>query len=63
MRKVLENNELWMQVFFLAQLSNEESRKNKRNPSLGTIQGKMFYYALIKLERQLLELWKQFQNF
>jgi hypothetical protein len=56
MRKVLENNELWMQVFFLAQLSNEESRKNKRNPSLGTIQGKMFYYALIKLERQLLEL-------
>ena len=61
MRKVLENNEPWMQVFFLAHLSNEEPRK-KRNPSPGPIQGKMFYQALIKLERQLLELWKQFQN-
>jgi hypothetical protein len=51
-----------MQIFFLAHLSNEEPRKNKRNPSIEPIQGKMFYYALIKLERQLLELGKQFQN-
>jgi hypothetical protein len=43
MRKVLENNEQWMQVFFLAYLSNEEPRKNKRNPSPEPIQGEMFY--------------------
>jgi hypothetical protein len=43
MRKALENNEQWMQIFFLVHLSNEELRKNKRNPSLEQIQGEMFY--------------------
>jgi hypothetical protein len=43
MRKVLENNEQWMQIFFLAHLSNEEPRKNKRNTSPEQIQGEMFY--------------------
>jgi hypothetical protein len=43
MRKVLENNEKWMQIFFLAHLSNEEPRENKRNPSLKQVQGEMFY--------------------
>jgi hypothetical protein len=43
MRKALENNEQWMQIFFLVHLSNEEPRKNKRNPSLEKIQGEMFY--------------------
>jgi hypothetical protein len=42
-RKVLENNEQWMQIFFLVHLSNEEPRKNKRNPSPEQIQVKMFY--------------------
>jgi hypothetical protein len=43
MRKVLENNEQWMQIFFLVDLSNKEPRKNKRNPSLEKIQGETFY--------------------
>jgi hypothetical protein len=30
MRKTLENNEQWMNIFFLVHLSNEEPRKNKR---------------------------------
>jgi hypothetical protein len=29
MRKVLENNEQWMQIFFLAHLSNEDLGKIK----------------------------------
>jgi hypothetical protein len=33
MKKALENNEQWMQIFFLVPLSNEEPRKNKKNPS------------------------------
>jgi hypothetical protein len=43
MRKALENNKQWMKIFFLVHLINEESRKNKRNPSLEQIQGEMFY--------------------
>jgi hypothetical protein len=62
MRKVLENNEQWMQIFFLVHLSNKEPRKNKRNPSPEQIQGEMFYWALINLEGQLLEIREQFQN-
>jgi hypothetical protein len=42
MRKVLENNEQWMQIFFLVHLSNEEPRK-KGDPSAEQIQGEMFY--------------------
>jgi hypothetical protein len=43
MRKVLENNDQWMQIFFLVHLSNKELRKNKKNPSSEQIQGEMFY--------------------
>jgi hypothetical protein len=43
MRKVLENNEQWMQIFFLVHLSNKEPRKNKGNPSPEQIQGEIFY--------------------
>jgi hypothetical protein len=43
MGKVLENNGQWMQIFFLVYLSNEEPRKNKRDPSPEQIQGEMFY--------------------
>jgi hypothetical protein len=43
MRKALENNEHWMQIFFLVHLSNNEPRKNKGNPSPEQIQGKKFY--------------------
>jgi hypothetical protein len=43
MRKVLENNEQWMQIIFLVHLSKKEPRKNKRNPSSEQIQGEMFY--------------------
>jgi hypothetical protein len=43
MRKVLDNNEQWMQIFFLLHLSNEKPRKNKRNPSPEQIQGEIFY--------------------
>jgi hypothetical protein len=42
-RKVLENNEQWMQLFFLFYLSNREPRKNKGNPSPEQILGEMFY--------------------
>jgi hypothetical protein len=56
MRKALENNKQWMQIFFLVHLSNEESRKNKRNSSPEQIQCEMFYYALLKLERPLLKI-------
>ena len=43
MRKVLGNNEQWMQIFFLVHLSNKEPKKNKRNPNPELIQGEMFY--------------------
>jgi hypothetical protein len=43
MRKVLDNNEQWMQIFFLVHLSNKEPRKNKRNPSPEQYQGDMFH--------------------
>jgi hypothetical protein len=43
MRKALENNEQWMQIFFLVHLSNRDPRKNKTNPNPEQIQGKMFY--------------------
>jgi hypothetical protein len=43
MRKVLENNEQWMQIIFLVHLSKKEPRKSKRNPSPEQIQGEMFY--------------------
>jgi hypothetical protein len=43
MRKTLENNEQWMQIFFLIHLSNKGPRKNKESPSPEQIQGKMFY--------------------
>jgi hypothetical protein len=55
-RKALENNDHWMNIFFLVHLSNEKSRKNKKKPSSEQIQGEMFYLALIKLEGQLLEI-------
>jgi hypothetical protein len=43
MRKTLENFEQWMNIFFLVHLSNEEPRKNIKNPSTEQIQGGMFY--------------------
>jgi hypothetical protein len=43
MRKALENNEQWVQLFFLVHLSNGEPRKNKGNPSPEQIQSEMFY--------------------
>jgi hypothetical protein len=43
MRKILVNNEQWMQICFLVHLSNEEPRKNKRDPSPEPIQGEIFY--------------------
>jgi hypothetical protein len=39
MRKTLENNEQWMNIFFLVDLGNGEPRKNIEDPSLGQIQG------------------------
>jgi hypothetical protein len=33
MRRTLENNEQWMNIFFLVHLSNEEPKKNKKNLS------------------------------
>jgi hypothetical protein len=56
MIKTLENNEQWMNIFFLVHLSKEEPRKNKKNLSLEQFQGEMIYYALIKLERPLLKI-------
>jgi hypothetical protein len=42
-RKTLENNEQWMNIFFLVHLSNEEPRKNKKNLSPERIQGEIIY--------------------
>jgi hypothetical protein len=39
----LENNEQWMQLFFLVYLSNREPRKNKGTSSLEQNQSEMFY--------------------
>jgi hypothetical protein len=39
-----------MQLFFLAYLSNIESRKNKGTPSLENNQGEMIYLVLFQLE-------------
>jgi hypothetical protein len=39
-----------MKLFFLAYLSNRESRKNKGTPSPEHNQGEMFYLALFQLE-------------
>jgi hypothetical protein len=43
MRKTLENNEQWMNIFFLVHLSNEEPRKNKKNLISEQIQGEIIY--------------------
>ena len=43
MRKTLENIGQWMNLFFLVHLSNEEPRKNIKNPNPEQIQGGMFY--------------------
>jgi hypothetical protein len=43
MRRTLENNEHWMNIFFLVHLSNEEPRKNKKNLSPEQIQGEIIY--------------------
>jgi hypothetical protein len=51
MGKTLENNEQWMNIFFLVYLSNEEPRKNKKNLSPEQIQGGIIYYAQINLEK------------
>jgi hypothetical protein len=42
-RKTMEINEQWMDIFFLVQLSNEEPRKNKKNLSSEQTQGKIIY--------------------
>jgi hypothetical protein len=39
MRKTLENNEQWMNIFFLVHLGNGEPWKNTEDPSPGKIQG------------------------
>jgi hypothetical protein len=43
MRKVLQNNGQWMQLFFLVYSSNKEPRKNKGKPSPEQIQDEIFY--------------------
>ena len=45
-----------MQILFLVHLSKREPRKIKGDPSAEQILGEMFYQALTKLEKQLLEL-------
>jgi hypothetical protein len=42
-RKTIEINEQWMNIFFLVYLSNEEPRKNKKNLSPEQIQGEIIY--------------------
>jgi hypothetical protein len=42
-RKVIENNNQRMNIFFLEYLSDKEQRKNAENPSLELIQGYLFY--------------------
>jgi hypothetical protein len=42
-RKTIEINEQWMNIFFLVHLSNEEPRKNTKNLSPEQIQGEIFY--------------------
>jgi hypothetical protein len=55
-RKTIEINGQWMNIFFLIHLSNKEPRKNIKNPSPEQIQGEIFYYALIKPERPSLKI-------
>jgi hypothetical protein len=55
MRKALENNEQWMKIFFLVHLGNEESRKNKRNPSPEQIQGEMFLLGTNKTRKAIIK--------
>jgi hypothetical protein len=43
MRRTLENNEQWMNIFLLVHLSNEQPRKNKKNLSPEQIQGEIIY--------------------
>ena len=43
-------------LFFPVYLSNRKPSKNKGDPSPEQIQGELFYQALTKLEKQLLEL-------
>jgi hypothetical protein len=42
-RKVMENDNERMTIFFLVYLSDKEHRKNIGNPSLELIQGYRFY--------------------
>jgi hypothetical protein len=39
LRKAVENNKQWMNIFFLVYLSDKEHRKNTKNPSPELIQG------------------------
>jgi hypothetical protein len=42
-RKTIEINGHWMNIFFLIHLSNKKPRKNIKNPSPEQIQGGIFY--------------------
>jgi hypothetical protein len=42
-RKTLENNDQWMNIFFLVHLSNKEPRKTKKNLSPEQIKGEIIY--------------------
>jgi hypothetical protein len=42
-RKTIEINGQWMNIFFLIHLGNKEPRKNIKNPSTEQIQGGIFY--------------------
>jgi hypothetical protein len=42
-RKTIEINGQWINIFFLVHLSNEEPRKNTKNLSPEQIQGEIFY--------------------
>jgi hypothetical protein len=42
-RKVIENNNQRLNIFFLVYLSDKEHRENTGNPSLELIQGYKFY--------------------
>jgi hypothetical protein len=42
-RKVMENNNQRMNIFFLVDLSDKEHRKNTENPRPKLVQGYLFY--------------------
>jgi hypothetical protein len=44
-----------MKIFFLVHLGNEESRKNKRNPSPEQIQGEMFLLGTNKTRKAIIK--------